>query len=133
LDKKIKRIALAAALAGTLFANTAQFAFTKTASEFMTTLSSQVGGNEFAAGRATIQELQRMGVGAIRVGSEKFSLANLLAMIAAAEAGQMNPAALAAYLLALANSTAQAIFVSAQNPEQTVVDLRGSFPLGSEG
>ena len=130
---KISRIALAAALASTILAGTTQFAFTQTAFDVMATLSSQVARNDFAGSRATIVELQQLGIAAITVGSERISLADLLAMIEAAETGQMSPPALAAYLDALASSTAQAVFNSQQNPEQTIADLRGSFPTGSEG
>ena len=130
---KISRIALAVSLAGTIFAGTTQFAYTQTAFDVMATLSSQVARNDFAASRATIAELQQMGIAAITVGSERIALADLLAMIEAAESGQMSPVALAAYLDALASSTAQAVFIPLQNPEQTIVDLRGAFPAGSEG
>jgi hypothetical protein len=133
MDKKIRRIALATALASTMFVGTAQFAFTKTVNQFMASLSSQVGGSDFAASRANIIALQRMGIGAIMVGSEKIPLVDLLAMIEAAEAGRMDPTELAAYLSALSQSAAVALFVPVQNPQQTIVDLRGPFPIGSEG
>lgn len=133
MDKKVSRIALAAALAGSLLVASPQLAFTQTANEFMASLSTNVQGLDFEVGRANVVKLQQMGIAAIIVGTERISLEDLLAMIRAAEQGTIDSAALAAYLLALAESTALAVFVPLENPDETIVDLRGAFPTGSEG
>jgi hypothetical protein len=135
--KKIRRIALAAALASTTLASAPHYALAQqTASDLLASLSTQVEANNFAASRATIAEMQRLGIGSITVGSETITLTDLLAMIDAAEQGTMDPAALASYLDALAASTAAAVFVPSPSVSDEVtgdgVD-RDLFPVGSEG
>lgn len=133
-SNKIKRIALAAALASTVFAGTAEIGFAQTTSDVLTTVASQVRSNDFAAGRSTINQLQQSGIGSITVGNESVSLSEIEAMIAAAEAGQMSAAELAAYLEALAASAARALFVPAQPPVDTSDGVSDNvFPTGSEG
>src|SRR4029453_12397483 len=107
--------------------------FTQTAPQVLAALSDQVEIGNFAEARATIERLEQMGVGALIVGGERISLFDLLAMIAAAEAGQMDPAGLAAYFEALASSTAVAVFVPLQDTEQEVYDLTNVIPPGSNG
>jgi len=131
--KKIKRIALAAALSGAVLAGMTQIGFSETATDVLATVAANVQNLDFAAARSLIAELQQNGIAAILVGSERITLEDLLAMIAAAEAGQMQPAELAAFLRALAENTALAVFIPTQGPALTVVELRGTFPIGSEG
>jgi len=138
---KIARLTLAAALASTIFVATPESPLAQTTSDVLTTLASQVQAYDFAASRNTINELQQVGIGSITVGSETVSLGDLLVMIEAAEAGTMDPAALASYLAALAASTGQALFVPAQPSTDTSDDTnrisddsgRAVFPTGSEG
>jgi hypothetical protein len=138
--KKIRRIALAAALAGSVFIGVPETGFTQTAPQVLASLSDQVEVGNFAQARATIDSLQQMGIGALVIGSERISLFDLLAMIAAAESGQMDPAALASYFDALAASTAVAVFVPLEenrDPEEQrdTLDDRNTaiIPTGSEG
>jgi hypothetical protein len=126
---------LPGALATTVFAGTPEFSFAQTASDTLATLSSQVRDFDFAGSRATIQELQNLGIVAIQVGTETIPLSDLLAMIDAAEAGNMEPVALAGYFDSLAQNTAQALFVPAVPKENESIQSEGddNFPAGSTG
>jgi hypothetical protein len=115
---KIRRITMAAALAASMLVGAPGFSFAQTAQSTITALSSQVGASNFADARATIQGLRNSGITAISVGDQTISLADLLAMIDAAEAGEMKPDELAAYLDALAASTAQALFLRLPGVEE---------------
>jgi hypothetical protein len=116
-----------------MFAATPQVAYAQTANDVLVTLAASVQTNDFAAARAAIQALQAQGIGAITVGTEVVTLEALLAMIAAAEAGQMDPLLLAAYLEALSESTATALFTPVEGTAVTTTELPSAFPTGSEG
>lgn len=132
-SNKIGRIALAAALAGTVMMSAPVFSLTQNAPTVMASLSSQVGAFDYAAARATIEALRQSGVGSIRVGNETVTLDELLAMIDDAEAGRTNPTDLAAYFDSLGSSTAQAVFLPSQAATPTVPRNRETFPVGSSG
>jgi hypothetical protein len=138
--RKLKRIALAAALAGTMLAGVPQTTFAQqTASDLLGILSAQVQANNFAAARSTIAEMQALGIGSISVGSDTITLAELEGMIASAEAGTTDPGALASYLDSLASSAAQALFAPSpsvtDNPtvNDNEADEPNPFPVGSSG
>ncbi len=117
---KLKRIVLAAALAGTMAASDPTFTFAQSAPDLMETLSTQVLAANYAAGRATIAELQALGIGAISIGSDTITLDDLLVMIDAVEQGQLNRVQLATYLDAIAKNAAQAVYL----PENSGTDRR---------
>jgi hypothetical protein len=137
-QKKIRRIALAAALATTVFAGTPQFSFAQTASETFATLASQVRAFDFGASRATIRHLQDLGFTAVRIGSDQISLQDLLAMINSAAGRASDPIQLAGYFDSLASDTADALFISdnpaarGDNPSLEA-GRHHSFPIGSNG
>ncbi len=109
---KLKRIVLVAALAGAMAAGAPTFTFAQGApDELMATLSTQVLDANYAAGRATIAELQALGIGAIAIGSDTITLDDLLVMIDAVEQGQLDRVQLASYLDAIAKNTAQAVYL----------------------
>ena len=133
---KIKRIALAAALASTMLASAPSFSLAQTATQLIAELSTQVQARNFAASRALIRDMEQAGIVAVRVGSQRISLEDLLGMIASAESGKMQPAELAAYLDALAENTAQAVFKAVpestdEEPEHT--EKNNTFGASSSG
>jgi hypothetical protein len=132
---KIRRIAMAAALATTVLVGTPQISFAQTASETLAALSAQVRAMDFAGSRATIRQLQENGFIGIRVGNEILSFEDLLGMIDAASSGEMHPTSLAGYLGSLATNTALALFVPGVPEENESIQSEGDdrFPAGSTG
>jgi len=108
---KLKKIALAAALAASVAASAPTFALAQ--SDLMETLSSQVLTGNYAASRATVAKLEALGIGAISIGSEMVTLVDLLVMIDATEQGQLDRVQFASYLDAIAKNTAEAAYLPA--------------------
>jgi hypothetical protein len=108
---RLKRIMLAAALAGTMAVSAPTFTFAQSGPNLMATLSTQMLAANYDGGRATIAELQAIGIGAIAIGNDTITLDDLLVMIDAAEQGQLDRVQLASYLDAIAKNTAQAMYL----------------------